>query len=126
MTRYLLDTHILIWWLGEREKLGGKEIAVISDPLSEITVSVASLWEMEIKRGLGKLKTPPDILQQLQHHNFKLLPISGEHALAVGKLPLHHHDPFDRMLLAQARCEKMTIITCDKKLSLYDVPLIID
>ena len=87
-------------------------------------VSVASAWEAEIKRNLGKLETPDDLAEQLERNRFVPLEITLDHALSAGALPRHHGDPFDRMLIAQAQLESLTIVTRDRRFAPYDVALL--
>ncbi len=88
-------------------------------------VSAVSIWELEIKRAVGKLKLPGDPAALVDYSGFDRLQITFEHASAAGRLPLHHRDPFDRMLIAQARVEGLTLITADEQLGAYDVPLLV-
>jgi PIN domain nuclease of toxin-antitoxin system len=122
--RLLLDTHVLIWWLE-----GGKNITLkvrdqITRPDNEIFISAASAWEIAIKKTSGKLQTPDDLEEQIKHHAFTPLNIEIAHALRAGALPLHHRDPFDRMLIAQCQIEDLTLVTHDTRLSMYDIPLL--
>lgn len=89
-----------------------------------VTVSAATIWEIEIKRALGRLASPPGLIEMIGEAGFEQLPISFDHALQAGRLPLHHRDPFDRMLVAQARIEGLTLATADAALADYDVPLL--
>jgi PIN domain nuclease of toxin-antitoxin system len=118
---FLIDTHILLWWLADDSALSLKTRELISDENNLIFVSAASIWEMIIKKTLGKLKAPDDVEEVLKENNFKELPITVQHSIAVGYLPNYHKDPFDRMLVAQAKCEKLTLITADEKLTFYEV-----
>ena len=121
--RLLLDTHALLWWLADRE-LGADARAAIEDPLNDVFVSAATAWEISIKRSLGKLRAPDDLTAQLAANAFTSLPISVDHALAAGSLPKHHDDPFDRMLIAQATMEELTLVTRDPRFAAYDVRLL--
>jgi PIN domain nuclease of toxin-antitoxin system len=121
--RLLLDTHALLWWLADEELLASAR-AGIADPANSVAVSAASAWEISIKKALGKLVAPDDLEQQILTSGFDALPISITHALAAGQLPRHHDDPFDRMLIAQANVEQMTIITRDRRFGDYGVPVI--
>jgi PIN domain nuclease of toxin-antitoxin system len=98
--------------------------AAIEDHENEVFVSLASVWEIGIKKGIGKLSAPPDLESQLTNHEFVPLPIRFAHADAVSVLPLLHRDPFDRMLVAQAQVESMTILTRDPRIARYDVQTI--
>jgi len=118
--RLLLDTHALLWWLAD-EELTSEARALIADPENAVTVSAASAWEISIKQALGKLTAPDDLEQQILDSDFAPLPVSISHAMAAGRLPRHHDDPFDRMLIAQAQLEELTILTRDKRFGDYDV-----
>lgn len=117
--KILLDTHVLLWALAAPEKLSVKARAVISDPRNAVFVSVASSWEIEIKAALGKLRTPPDIETQVSERRFIELPIRIRHAVAVRSLPPLHRDPFDRILVAQALVDNLTLVTGDEQLTRY-------
>lgn len=120
--RLLLDTHALLWWLAD-EQLTAEARAAIADPKNAVAVSAASAWEISIKKALGKLAAPDDLDEQVRACDFAALPISISHAMTAGQLPRHHDDPFDRMLIAQAQLEQMTVITRDKRFGDYDVAI---
>lgn len=121
----LLDTHVFLWAVDNSPELSSAARAAIVDGGNVVFVSAATAWEIAIKRAIGKLATPEgDYLEELRVHRFTPLSITTEHALAVEKLPAHHKDPFDRMLIAQAQEEHLTIITRDQRLGLYDVKII--
>ena len=121
----LLDTHAFLWALDDDSRLSPAARTAIIDGRNVVYVSAATAWEIVIKRAIGKLKIPQsDYLEELRLHRFTPLSITAEHALAVEDLPLHHKDPFDRMLIAQAQEERLTLITRDKRLTLYDVKII--
>jgi PIN domain nuclease of toxin-antitoxin system len=122
--RLLLDTHALLWWLGDDPVLSQAARAAIGRPEADVTVSAASAWEVSIKRALGKLIAPSDLEEQLARHRFSSLPVTVTHALLAGSLPRHHDDPFDRMLVAQARIEGLTLVTRDPRIGSYGVPTI--
>lgn len=122
--RVLLDTHVLLWWLGDDPALSAEARAAIADPGSDVLVSAASVWEISIKQALGKLRAPDDLLVQLERHRFWRLPVTDVHALRAGALPRLHDDPFDRMLVAQAAQEGLCIATRDPAFAAYDVPLL--
>ena len=121
--RLLLDTHALLWWLAD-EGLNSQAREAIADPDNLVAVSAASAWEISIKQAFGKLTAPDDLEQQLQAGGFTALPISIAHGIAAGRLPRHHEDPFDRVLIAQAMAEGMTIVTRDKRFDNYAVALL--
>ena len=123
---FLLDTHVLLWWLANDPKLSADVREIIRNPVNDSFVSAATIWEIAIKTSLGKLKQPDDLLAVLRDNRFQVLDISAEHCLKVGSLPWHHKDPFDRMLISQALVEGLTIITVDQKFKFYDVPLFSD
>ena len=120
--RLLLDTHALLWWLAD-EGLSTQARDAIADPATVAMVSAVSAWEISIKKALGKLAAPDDLDHQVQAGGFLPLPITIAHGVAAGELVRHHEDPFDRMLIAQARAEGLTIVTRDKRFADYDVPL---
>jgi PIN domain nuclease of toxin-antitoxin system len=119
--RLLLDTHVLLWWLADDPTLGGDARKAIADGEAVVTVSAASAWEISIKRAAGKLEAPDDLEAQLERQRFVPLPISIGHALRAGELPHHHDDPFDRVLVAQAELEGLTIVTRDENIARYAV-----
>ena len=120
----LLDTHALIWWLSNDSTISGKAKKAIADPDNIVFVSAASAWEIAIKKSLGKLQAPDDLSVQIEEKRFTPLAISINHALTVEKLPLHHQDPFDRIIIAQAISENLIIITRDRKFKTYKVKTI--
>jgi PIN domain nuclease of toxin-antitoxin system len=117
----LLDTHALIWWLTNNPTLAAQAKNAIADPDNLVFVSAASAWEIAIKKSLGKLQAPDDLVAQIKAKNFIPLAISIEHAVMVEQLPMHHQDPFDRILIAQGMYEKLVIITRDRKFNFYRV-----
>lgn len=117
----LLDTHVLLWALGGDPQLPETVRAEIRDGRNRVFVSAASTWEIAIKRAIGKLRVPDDLLAQLEHARLQPLDITIEHTLAVGALPDHHADPFDRLLVAQAQTERLTIVTRDPRILQYEV-----
>ncbi len=122
--QYLLDTHALIWWLANDSTLTPKAKIEIANPSNLVFVSAASTWEIAIKKSIGKLELPDDLIQQIKEKKFKSLPINIEETLIVEKLPHHHQDPFDRILIAQAKLLNLTIITRDRQFNIYDVNLL--
>lgn len=120
MIRYLLDTHVLLWSLVEPERLPTRHRRALSRDAA-LLVSHARLWEIEIKASLGKLARPDDFMGRIESLGAELLPITLPHIAAVGRLPHHHGDPFDRMLIAQAVVEGLPIVTADRAFAPYDV-----
>jgi PIN domain nuclease of toxin-antitoxin system len=122
--KLLLDTHILLWWLADDAALSDHVLDAISNPDNVVSVSAVSLWEIAIKRRLGKLDMPDDWATHLAGEAFQQLPITWRHAQEVENLPTIHRDPFDRMLIAQSRVEKLTLVTDDKTIRQYDVTML--
>lgn len=124
----MLDTHVLLWALMEPEKLSAPALACIEDPATRLLVSSASAWEISIKHHLGKLQGAEAVLNDFSGHlkrlQADLLAITLEHALAAGALPRHHRDPFDRMLIAQAKLERVALVSSDGAFAAYDVEVI--
>ena len=123
MSGLLLDSHVVLWWLAD-EPLTGPASAAIADPARSVLVSMATAWELAIKQGLGKLRVGDDYLDLLSAHGIALLGIHPPHTRAVRDLPHHHRDPFDRMLVAQAQVERLTLVTRDDRLRRYDVRIL--
>jgi PIN domain nuclease of toxin-antitoxin system len=122
--RFLLDTHIILWFLNGDKNLSAKAMQIILNPEYTKYVSIASVWEVAIKIGLKKLYFPGNtqgLLQAINDNGFELCPILPNYILELEKLPLHHRDPFDRILIATAKHEKMGIITVDSNIQLYPV-----
>lgn len=118
MSRILVDTHLLLWAVSEPKKLPTQARRRIEE--AEVFVSAASIWEVSIKTALGKLAADPsELLAELEPAGFRLLPVTGEHAAAVALLPPVHNDPFDRMLVAQAKTEPLILLTNDSVLGGY-------
>lgn len=128
MTPILLDTHIFLWALMEADKLPARLHSAIADSEQEIYVSSASAWEISIKYHLGKLPDVERLIRQfsscLQEAQFLELPITSKHSIAAGALPGIHKDPFDRILIAQAKTEKLHLMTLDPIFAKYDVHLV--
>jgi len=120
----LLDTQVLLWCLSEPRRLAPKARRRIESSGQVVFVSAVSAWEMEIKRALGKLEAPSDLGAQLGQLGFTELPIRLAHVTELGSLPSLHRDPFDRMLVAQARVEQLTLVTADEQLLGYPVKLL--
>lgn len=121
---YLLDTHTLLWWLDNNPTLSQSAREVIANPNNLILVSAVSAWEISIKKAIGKLEAPPDLPSAIKRNRFEPLPISIQDGLEAGALPNYHNDPFDRMLIAQALSNKLTVITRDDKFEQYKVSLL--
>lgn len=121
MSRLLLDTHTLLWWLSDDPALSMSARSDIADATNEPLVSTASLWEIAIKRSLVTITAPDDLADHIAEANLEWLPLNAAHAWRVGTLPFHHRDPFDRILVAQAAVEGITIITKDTRLRAYDI-----
>ena len=117
----LLDTHVLLWWLAEDDRLTPTMREAIADPATPVVVSAASAWEMAIKAGLGKLTIPGDLDGELERQGFDELPVTVQDGVAAGALPRHHADPFDRMLIAQAARRRFVLVTADRHFADYDV-----
>lgn len=118
---YLLDTHIVLWWLTEPEKLAIKTQKIIKNKAENIFISSISFWEMAIKQSIGKLNLPTNILELLTSEGFVIMPVTAKECLAVADLPMLHSDPFDRLLIVQAKLNDLVIITRDEKMTLYPV-----
>jgi PIN domain nuclease of toxin-antitoxin system len=125
--RLLLDTQCFLWWFAQPERLSERGIAHITDDANELWFSVASIWEVGIKVALGKLPLSEPVERYIPSRmtllGTKSLEIQAAHAIRAAALPLHHRDPFDRMLVAQAQVEGMTIVSADAILSQYDVSI---
>lgn len=122
--RYLLDTHVLLWWLSEPSRVSSEAAEAIANGANEVYVSSAAVWEMAIKKTLGRLEIPGNLEAVLRRDHIDVLPISAAHALAVADLPLHHQDTFDRIQIAQSRLEGLVLVTRDRKFAQYDVDLL--
>lgn len=125
--RLLLDTHILLWAASDPGRLTPESRNLLGDPATELLFSTASIWEVVIKKRLGRGKDlqiePRQFRDGLIQHGYSELAIRSEHTLAVGLLPLIHKDPFDRILIAQAQVENIMLLTMDRKLSRYSGPV---
>lgn len=126
--KLLLDTHALLWWLEDAPALSVTAREVIGDPAAEVLISTASIWEVAIKARLGRLEVPDDLeaffTQQLSLNGFEVLPVHLRHAALVRHLDDHHRDPFDRLLVAQAKCETVPLVSKDQWLQAYEVEVI--
>jgi PIN domain nuclease of toxin-antitoxin system len=126
--RLLLDTHVFIWWADDPERLSPAALAALEDEANELLLSVASVWEMQIKIQLGKLKLSLPLKEliknQQETNNLTVSPVALPHVLALEALPFHHKDPFDRLLIAQSIEEGLTLVTADSQFSAYSVKLL--
>jgi len=119
--RVLIDTHVFLWWDQQLRRLSHPLRAAIEDEANEIVVSAATVWEIAIKRATGKLRFDRPIVAAVLALGFEILPVAGAHAEHAGSLPPHHHDPFDRLLIAQAYLEGMVLGTQDRLMRPYGV-----
>jgi len=121
--RLLLDTHTLVWWLADDGRLDAAARRAIART-AHVAVSAVSVWEIAIKRAIGGITAPDDLVAELARSEFVPLPVTFAHAHRIGELPAHHRDPFDRMLVAQATVERLTIVTNDADIARYRVPVL--
>ena len=121
--KLLLDTHILLWWLADDRRLSADHRALIADASNLVLISAVTVAEIAIKASLGKLDAPDDLLPTLEAGGFDELTFESRHAEVLRKLPWHHRDPFDRMLIAQAIVEQLTVVTADPHFAAYGVDL---
>ncbi len=121
--RLLLDSHVLLWTLAGSPELKSDLKRKIADPRNDVLVSAATVWEIAIKRRLGKLHVPDNWLEAVEASDLAPLSINFVHAIAAAGLPRHHDDPFDRMLIAQAQTEDLVLVTRDRKLAAYQVEI---
>ncbi|OGT37186.1 MAG: hypothetical protein A3F12_04175 [Gammaproteobacteria bacterium RIFCSPHIGHO2_12_FULL_38_14] len=121
---YLLDTHVILWWLTQPQKINQKAQQIIQDQSNRIFLSSASFWEMAIKKSIGRLTLPHNLIETITAENFKILPILPEECLGVADLPLLHSDPFDRLIIIQAKLNNMIVITNDQKIAEYPVVIV--
>jgi PIN domain nuclease of toxin-antitoxin system len=123
--KILLDTHALLWWLADDSRLGEAARDLIADPSNEVLVSAVSLWEIVVKVRVGKLDADiAEILEAVDHEGFEILDILAEHLVALAKLPLHHRDPFDHLLIAQAIADDLTLMSSDENVPHYPVKMV--
>ena len=119
--RLLLDTHVVLWWMDDPRVVSDEARRSITDPKNDVFVSAAAAWEITIKKSLGKLEAPDDLEDAIKDARFETLPITVRHALEVQHLPPIHQDPFDRIQIAQAIYEDLTLVTRDARIFAYDV-----
>lgn len=120
---FLLDSHVLIWSLYQRSKLPARYHPMLEGE-APTSISVATVWEIEIKKKVGRLPVPDAIWSQAAEVGHRFIAIEQAHAIEAARLPIHHGDPFDRMLIAQARCQDLTILTVDRAFGAYDVSVV--
>ena len=124
--RLLLDTHILVWCLSGDRKLPLATAELIRNPATDVYFSAVSIWEVAIKSALGKMRADASVmLKYLVDEGFKELPVMARHTVATVTLPMHHRDPFDRLLVAQSRSESLRLLTDDKIMVLYGEPVVL-
>ena len=121
---YLLDTHVILWWLTQPQKINQKAQQIIQDQSNRIFLSSASFWEMAIKKSIGRLTLPHNLIETITAENFKILPILPEECLGIADLPLLHSNPFDRLIIIQAKLNNMIVITNDQKIAEYPVVIV--
>jgi PIN domain nuclease of toxin-antitoxin system len=121
--RLLLDSHVFLWWKMRDPRLSPIVMGAIADA-TEVYVSSATAWELGLKVSLGKLRLPETVEEGVSAAGFHELPVTFAHTRIAVSLPPLHHDPFDRMLVAQARCESLTLVTHDDRILLYEVPVL--
>ena len=122
--KLLFDTHAFLWWLNDDERLGSGARQAIESGENLVYVSAATAWEIALKRAAGRLEAPGDVAEWIEQSAFSDLPIGVEHAVASAELPQHHKDPFDRLLVAQARAEGLTLVARDADIAKYDVEIV--
>lgn len=122
--RLLVDSQVLLWWLQADPRLAATVAEAMADGDNVLYLSAASVWELSIKQSIGKLRVDVDLRSHAIEQGFIELPVTGAHATAIRDLPFHHKDPFDRMLVAQATVEGLTLVTADDALAAYGVPLL--
>ena len=121
--RLLLDTHVVLWEL-QGERIVGPRAQEAVERASELLFSVVSFAEIGVKAAIGKVTVPEDLHQHLLRSGLRILGLAPDHGLGVAALPMHHRDPFDRLIISQARCEGLTLLTADARIADYDVALI--
>ena len=125
MKRLLLDTNVVVWLLlGDRDRVSPEAVQALEDTTTDVALSAASVWEIAIKRSLGKVTLPDGWSGALQRLGFSPMPITAIHAVAVERLAWHHRDPFDRLLVAQASVERCALVSADRRLSKYPVDIV--
>jgi PIN domain nuclease of toxin-antitoxin system len=122
--KLLLDTHAALWWLADDDQISDEVIRNLTDDTNQVLLSAVVVWEVAIKRSLGKLDAPNDLAPNLLDAGAQPLPVTIDHAAVLEKLPWYHRDPFDRLLVAQALTEGAAIVSRDEPLSRYGVPVV--
>lgn len=117
--RCLIDTHVVLWWYFDSSRLSREHLRIISDERNDICVSVAAIWEIEVKRRSGKLECPIDMMERIKADGFTILPIRAEHLVPLRTIPPIHNDPFDRIMVCQAIVEQIPLISYDPKVNAY-------
>lgn len=120
----LLDAHALLWWLADDPQLDAAAKRSIADPMTDVLISAATVWEVEVKRVAGRLRAPVALLEAIRQSGMDTLPITAVDAVTAAGLPMHHGDPFDRMLVAQAQRLDALIVSRDRALHAYDVDVL--
>jgi PIN domain nuclease of toxin-antitoxin system len=121
--RFLIDTHILLWDLGDDSRISKEQDEILLGDATKF-VSIASIWEIAVKSAVNKLRMPDRLLETIAESDVEFLPILPVHAMHTARLPFHHRDPFDRLLIAQAQIEGLTILTTDRHFAAYGVEVI--
>jgi PIN domain nuclease of toxin-antitoxin system len=124
VNRLLLDSHVVLWWLDMDWPLPPKTRAAIDDAHNEVVVSAMSIWELHHHRAKGLVRWPGNLLNELGAREVDILDVNAQHAELAADLPMHHRDPFDRMLVAQALHDGYTLVTADRRLAAYYVPIL--
>jgi PIN domain nuclease of toxin-antitoxin system len=122
--KLLLDTQVVLWWAADNRRLSSRATAALEDERATFQVSIVTIWEAAIKLSLGKLPLAEGLLGTIERSEIELLPITARHAEHVASLPHHHGDPFDRLLIAQAQLEGMTLVSADPVMARYDVDVL--
>ena len=117
--RYLLDTHVVLWWYFDSSRLRKEHLKLIAADDNDLYVSTAAIWEIEVKRRNGKIKCPIDMMERIKADGFILLPITAEHLVPLRTIPQIHNDPFDRIMVCQSMVEKIPLISYDEKVNAY-------
>lgn len=120
----LLDSHVFVWWCEGNRRLSRQVHEAVAAPANMVHVSLVTAWELAIKESVGRLRLPEPFEAMLEQAGFDLLQVSLDHVRAVARLPFHHRDPFDRMLVAQAQHEGLVLVSADPHIARYDVPIL--